>query len=361
MIWTYCPSCSARVDWGPTCSECGARIPAFDAGTVQPGVDPASGARDESKDSSSELGLANRVAMFLIFVGLIAAVALLIRYAITGGSAGGQASDQSQSPESSVVSDNTPPEITAVNVSAVTGTSAIISWDTDEASSSQVEYFDLASYQAGSALDTNLGTAHSVTLDALEPGLTYRFAAWSADASGNRAASGEGLFNTPLPGAGGRQEAGSVYFNGSQVLGTDKQPIRLQNNVDAVDVSREYLMQFLLEDDTDRLPYVDGSFDCSEFAETLHNNAERAGIRAAYVCLSFAGTGSGHAMNAFNTTDAGLVYVDCTGQPVAHSCPLDSTVEVKAGQPYAPQLISPCPYIVGLAPLGTVTDIGLTW
>lgn len=359
MIWTFCPSCSARVDWGPACSECGAPIPAFDAGNGQAGAQPARG--DTPRDDRREPGFGSRVTKFIILAGLIAAAVLLIRYAIAGGDAQGQASDPPESPESAVVSDNTPPEITAVGVSGVTGTSAIITWDTDEASSSQVEYFDVGSYEGGSTLDPALGTEHSVTLEALEPGMTYRFAAWSTDASGNRAASDEGLFNTPLPGAGGRQEAGGVYFHESQVLGTDKQPIRLQNNVDAVDVSREYLMQFLLEDGTDRIPYVDGSFDCSEFAETLHNSAEKAGIRAAYVCLSFAGSGSGHALNAFNTTDAGLVYIDCTGQPVAHSCPLDSTAQIEAGQPYVPRLIAPCPYIAGLAPLGTVIDIGLTW
>ncbi len=363
MIWTFCPSCSAKVDWGPTCSECGARIPAYDAANGQvAGTVPDSAGQDKPKDYAWEPEFVNRLTTFVIFVGLIAAIVLLIRYAVAGGdNHGAQASGTSEIPESAAVSDNTAPAITAVSVTGVTGTSATISWDTDEISSSRVDYFDLAAYEAGSTVEPGLGIDHTVTLDSLRPGMTYHFAAWSTDASGNRSGSTEARFNTPLPGAGGSLQGTAVYFHESQVLGTDKQPIQLENNLAAVDVSREYLLQFLLEDGTDRIPYVEGAFDCSEFAETLHNSAEKAGIRAAYVCLNFAGTGSGHAINAFQTTDAGLVFVDCTGQPVPHSCSLDCTAEVKIGQVYAPELVSPCPYIVGLTPLGTVTDIGITW
>jgi hypothetical protein len=50
-----------------------------------------------------------------------------------------------------------------------------------------------------------------------------------------------------------------------------------------------------------------------DFAEMLHNNAEQAGIRAAFVGINFAGKKIGHAINAFQTTDMGLVHVDCTG------------------------------------------------
>lgn len=44
----------------------------------------------------------------------------------------------------------------------------------------------------------------------------------------------------------------------------------------------------------------------------MHNNAEAAGIRAGWVSLTFEGTNDGHALNAFETTDKGLVYIDCT-------------------------------------------------
>lgn len=51
---------------------------------------------------------------------------------------------------------------------------------------------------------------------------------------------------------------------------------------------------------------------CSDFAEDFHNNAEAAGIRAGWAGIRFQGTEEGHAINAFETTDKGLVYIDCT-------------------------------------------------
>jgi hypothetical protein len=88
--------------------------------------------------------------------------------------------------------------------------------------------------------------------------------------------------------------------------------IYLINNADAGNVSFEALKAFLTSDQTDKGLYIPGIQMCGYFAETLHNNAERAGIRAAVVILEFE-DGSAHALNAFETTDWGLVYIDCTG------------------------------------------------
>ena len=55
-----------------------------------------------------------------------------------------------------------------------------------------------------------------------------------------------------------------------------------------------------------------GAFVCADFAEAIHNNAEAVGIRAGWVSLTFEGTSEGHALNAFETADRGLVYIDCT-------------------------------------------------
>jgi len=46
----------------------------------------------------------------------------------------------------------------------------------------------------------------------------------------------------------------------------------------------------------------------------VHNNAEAAGIRAALVNINFDESDKGHALNAFDTIDMGLIYIDCTGQ-----------------------------------------------
>ena len=110
----------------------------------------------------------------------------------------------------------------------------------------------------------------------------------------------------------------TVYF--AQVfdilntLDGDGDPAKLYDNVRANDPSWSELRLFLLNDDTDQHAYKEGSFVCVDYAVMLHNRAEAAGIRAAYVNVEFRESGPGHALNAFQTIDRGLVYIDCTGQ-----------------------------------------------
>jgi hypothetical protein len=88
----------------------------------------------------------------------------------------------------------------------------------------------------------------------------------------------------------------------------------LENNPQAVDPTWDQVVAFLKSDRTDEMEYVEGDFMCGAFAQDVHNNAEKAGIRAAWVGIDLAGQPVGHAVNAFNTTDRGLVYTDSTGQ-----------------------------------------------
>ncbi|NLL90565.1 MAG: hypothetical protein GX226_05645 [Dehalococcoidales bacterium] len=110
---------------------------------------------------------------------------------------------------------------------------------------------------------------------------------------------------------------GYIYSeSGAVIVGGDNKPIRLINNENAANPTFEQLLIFISEDDTNTLPYVkDGPevFVCSDFAETLHNNAEQAGIKAGWVSIDYADGSIGHAINAFETTDMGLVFIDCTG------------------------------------------------
>jgi len=89
--------------------------------------------------------------------------------------------------------------------------------------------------------------------------------------------------------------------------------ISLSTNTTATDPAWQELIAFLLADLTDDELYQLNIFDCANFAEMLHNNAEAAGIKAAFVAVHFSDQKQGHALNAFKTTDRGLVYVDCTG------------------------------------------------
>jgi hypothetical protein len=259
--------------------------------------------------------------------------------------------------------DKRPPSIDDVSATGITQTSATVAWTTDEPARSQVEFGTTTAYGSSSGLDTRLITSHTVTLSGLTPGTPYHFAIRSSDEHGNEAISDELGFNTPLPGANGETVAVNVSFKGQDIVGANGRPIVLLNNKEAVDVTWEYLKQFLLDDQTDKFLFDDGYFTCGDFAERLHNNAEKAGIKAAFVCLDFAGSLAvvDHASNAFYTTDLGLaVYIDDTGDRTSSTCSLDKTVKVEVGQSYSGEFIFPCPGRT-LKPLGTVDYFELTW
>jgi hypothetical protein len=100
----------------------------------------------------------------------------------------------------------------------------------------------------------------------------------------------------------------------------DGEPLALEENQVAQDPTWAQLRQFLLYDDTDEREYLEGAFVCTDFAAMLHDRAEAESIRAAYVSVRFA-AGPGHALNAFDTVDKGLVFVDCTGQGLSVATP----------------------------------------
>lgn len=104
----------------------------------------------------------------------------------------------------------------------------------------------------------------------------------------------------------------------------DGSPIRLHENPEAVDPTWEELTRFLAADDTDAHAYEIGAFVCADYAEMLHNRAEQAGMRAAYVSVEF-GDGPGHALNAFSVGGA-LVFIDTVGG--------DKVAYVEQGRPY---------------------------
>jgi hypothetical protein len=167
----------------------------------------------------------------------------------------------------------------------------------------------------------------------------------------------------------------------------------LINNEKAGDVTYSELLTFLKSDNTDTYTYqnrtlttttyygnaedmvdlnrikriIDGNTQplepqiCEDFAERLHNNAEKAGIRCAYVSIDLSHFPS-HALCAFQTTDRGLIYVDDTGTipPKPSNC--DKTVNLSIGQEYIPQSLFPEPgWQSTWENLGTITNIFITW
>lgn len=170
--------------------------------------------------------------------------------------------------------------------------------------------------------------------------------------------------------------------------------IVLINNRDAKDPTYSQLLDFLKLDQTDQYPYglnrtillvpyfgsaednvdldlvkeiIDGTEQasspriCADFAVMLHNNAEKVGIRCGYVSIELS-EGS-HALNVFNTTDRGLVYIDDTGTIGDYgpsNC--DKIVNIKIGRSYIPKSLFPeKSWSSTWGNMGTVVDFYTTW
>jgi hypothetical protein len=138
----------------------------------------------------------------------------------------------------------------------------------------------------------------------------------------------------------------NIYSRDIMEVGGDGEPIKLVNNPDAVNPTYAELIAFIKQDRTDEYSYIFGpprvAYICSDFAEDVHNNAEAAGIRAAWVGIDIEGETEGHALNAFETTDLGLVFIDCTGKGLwdeTTSNSWDRRARVEIGKEYSVEQI----------------------
>lgn len=91
--------------------------------------------------------------------------------------------------------DVTPPVLSAIGVSNVTTTSVTISWTTDEASSTVLDYYNDGG-DSGTVNGTGGVTSHSVDITGLKAGTTYYYSPCSTDSNGNQGCGAEGTFTT---------------------------------------------------------------------------------------------------------------------------------------------------------------------
>ncbi len=95
-----------------------------------------------------------------------------------------------------VALDTTPPTISSISSSGVTTSGATVSWNTNEASDTQVEYGATTSYGSQTTRNPSLLTSHSATVSGLSPAATYHFRVKSRDSAGNLAMSSDSTFTT---------------------------------------------------------------------------------------------------------------------------------------------------------------------
>jgi Domain of unknown function (DUF4082)/Bacterial Ig-like domain/Bacterial Ig domain/Purple acid Phosphatase, N-terminal domain len=85
--------------------------------------------------------------------------------------------------------DTTPPAISSVAATANTNGTATVTWSTNEASNTRVDFGTVPDNLSQNASDAANVTSHSIQLSGLTPGATYHYRVRSADAAGNAAQS----------------------------------------------------------------------------------------------------------------------------------------------------------------------------
>ncbi len=89
----------------------------------------------------------------------------------------------------SALADTTPPVISSVTATSTATTNFRVTWTTDEAANSRVEYGTTLSYGTLSSLSPSLVTSHDITIGSLATSTLYYVRVISTDASGNTATS----------------------------------------------------------------------------------------------------------------------------------------------------------------------------
>src|SRR3972149_9105766 len=77
--------------------------------------------------------------------------------------------------------DTTAPVLSNITTGSITSTSAVITWTTNEQSTSQIEHGTTTSYGSSTTLDSTLVTSHSVSISGLSSWTTYHFRVKSQD------------------------------------------------------------------------------------------------------------------------------------------------------------------------------------
>ncbi len=94
--------------------------------------------------------------------------------------------------------DTIPPVIKDINNSPQNEVTVIVSWYTNEPTTGRLEYGKSTQY-GFTATSEELKTAHSVTIDGLDPNTVYHFRIIATDEAGNETVSPDNMFTTPPP------------------------------------------------------------------------------------------------------------------------------------------------------------------
>jgi peroxiredoxin len=120
----------------------------------------------------------------LLVIGLIVAVTV---FAIVFAVINRSTSDSTTT--TTTVVDDTSPVISSINVTDITNSDAIITWDTDRPTRSQLEFGTTSTLGINTSLSEELKLTHRIHLSGLDPNTTYYYKVRSVDADGNEVTS----------------------------------------------------------------------------------------------------------------------------------------------------------------------------
>ncbi len=125
---------------------------------------------------------------------------------------------------------------------------------------------------------------------------------------------------------------GSLYLNNEYITAApvytlpfaDENGNRLHitNNRSAANPTFDQVLAFLQQDDTNALAISNKNASPGQSVVRLHDNAEKAGIRAGVVELKMPNETDVYSLDVFDTVDKGRIMVDPDGHPV-HCRPVD--------------------------------------
>ncbi|MEM1573051.1 MAG: hypothetical protein QXY96_01060 [Candidatus Methanomethylicaceae archaeon] len=122
----------------------------------------------------------------------------------------------------------------------------------------------------------------------------------------------------------GNSSGYSLGFNEGYFLGYKKGVIDGAGRGYTIrDPTYEEVMEFIAMDQTDKNEYIQGKYECVDFAKDVKNNAFNKGYKCGFVLIFF--PQGGHAVVCFNTTDKGLIFIEPQD---------DSIVDLKIDKPF---------------------------
>lgn len=209
------------------------------------------------------------------------------------------------------------PIIANVQASNLSSAAATVSWTTDEAADSQIEYGPTTAYGTSTTLDTTMVTSHFGTLSGLTANTPYHYRVKSRDAAGNLTVSGDYTFTTPAPDtqapsvlitaptSGTVSNTVTVTANASDTVGVTGVQFKLDgNNLGSEDTNAPYSTSW------NTAQTSNGTHTLTAVARDAAGNV----TTSASVTVTVSNTGGGGLVAAYNFNEGtGSVVNDLSG------------------------------------------------